>query len=91
MEALVSNRRRESRGLAEWLMAYVRAYRNRSVSSSRELRLVETLSLGGRRQLLLVACGERRYLVGAGAESVETIVPIDHGTSDARLRAEEHR
>ena len=38
------------------------------------MRVVESLALGGRRQLLLVMCDEQEYLVGTGAESVETIV-----------------
>jgi flagellar biogenesis protein FliO len=42
----------------------------------RQMRLVETLSLGGKKQLLLVACGGERFLVGTGADSVQTIVRI---------------
>ena len=33
------------------------------------MRVVETLALGGRRQLILVACGSERFLVGSGAGS----------------------
>jgi hypothetical protein len=40
---------------------------------------VETLSLGGKRQLMLVTCAGESFLVGGSFESVETIV---------RLRAE---
>jgi hypothetical protein len=47
----------------------------RTGGKRRRLRVVESLALGGRRQLLLVMCDEQEYLVGTGAESVETIVP----------------
>ena len=42
----------------------------------RQLRLVETLALGGKRQLMLVTCAGERFLVGGGLESVETIVRL---------------
>jgi hypothetical protein len=47
--------------------------------------MVECLSLGGRRQLMLVECSGERYLVGGGADTVETIVHVGgpqttHGT-----------
>lgn len=45
-------------------------------NAERELSVVETLSLGGKRQLALVMCGERKFLVGM-AESVDSIVPIE--------------
>jgi hypothetical protein len=38
--------------------------------------LVETLALGGKRQLMLVTCGGESFLVGGGMDSVETIVPL---------------
>jgi hypothetical protein len=40
------------------------------------MRLVETLMLGGRRQLMLVSCGEEYFLVGGGIDNVETIVRV---------------
>lgn len=43
----------------------------------KRLELVETLALGGKRQLFVITCDNQRYLVGAGAESVGTIVPIE--------------
>jgi hypothetical protein len=45
----------------------------------RRMRVVESLSLGGRRQLLLVRCDEQEYLVGTGPDSVETIVLRQQG------------
>ncbi|WP_373694179.1 flagellar biosynthetic protein FliO [Edaphobacter paludis] len=40
------------------------------------MHLLETLSLGGKKTLMLVSCGGERFLVGGGLESVETIVPL---------------
>jgi hypothetical protein len=44
--------------------------------SAAQLTVLETLSLGGRRQLFLIACGGERYLVGAGAEGVGTMLRV---------------
>jgi hypothetical protein len=37
---------------------------------------VETLPLGGKRQLMLVTCAGESFLIGGGVESVETIVRV---------------
>jgi hypothetical protein len=42
------------------------------------MELIETLQLGGKRQLLLVSCDGQRYLVGAGSDSVHSIAEIAH-------------
>jgi flagellar biogenesis protein FliO len=42
-----------------------------------QMKLVESLALGNRRQLLLVVCDNQRYLVGAGADSVGSLLAID--------------
>lgn len=42
----------------------------------KQMKLVETLALGGKRQLMLVTCGEQKFLVGSGADGVQTIVAI---------------
>jgi len=67
---------REYEGLVGWVLAGLREYRGVCTSTRKEMRLLETLSLGGRRQLMLVECGGERFLVGGGAESVETIVQV---------------
>jgi flagellar biogenesis protein FliO len=79
-------------GLAAWLLGVLRTLRKRRVTARREMRMVECLSLGGRRQLMLVECSGERYLVGGGADTVETIVHVGgpqttHGT----LLDEEYR
>ncbi len=78
---------READGLAGWLLDRVRGLRQRAGTEAKELQLLEVLSLGGRRQLMLVACGTQQYLVGCGAESVETIVSVS-GVSGTRERGD---
>ena len=70
---------REVGGVVGWLLGKMRSARL-SVTRSRAercLKLVETLSLGGRRQLMLVSCGQKKFLVGVGADGVQTIVAVD--------------
>ena len=46
-------------------------------TSSRCLQVVETLSLGPRKQLLLIRCDGAKYLVATGPDSVQTILRVD--------------
>ena len=63
-------------GLAGWVLRLLRSWRGHREMQREQLRLVETLSLGGKRQLMLVTCAGERFLVGGGPESVETIVRL---------------
>ncbi len=71
-----------SGGLAAWLLLHFGGrVRGRfrllgRVREERRMKLAETLSLGGKRQLMLVLCDGQRYLVGASGEGVETIVAM---------------
>ena len=40
------------------------------------MRVVETLAIGAKKQLVLVSVGGERFLVGTGPESVQTIVRV---------------
>jgi flagellar biogenesis protein FliO len=42
-----------------------------------QMRLLETLPLGGKRQLMLVQGGTERFLVGGGFDAVQTMVKVD--------------
>jgi flagellar biogenesis protein FliO len=66
----------EVQGLAGWLIELLRGWRGQRAMQQKQLRLVETLSLGGKRQLMLVTCDGESFLVGGGMESVETIVRL---------------
>jgi len=66
----------EVQGLAGWMLGLLRAWRGQREMQRKQLRLVETLPLGGKRQLMLVTCAGESFLVGGGSESVETIVRL---------------
>ena len=66
-----------TQGLAGWIIGTLRGWRDRAVTQQRQLRIVESLSLGGKRQLMLVSCGEERFLVGCGSDSVETMARVE--------------
>ena len=64
-------------GLADWLLEVVwRVLGRGGVARSKEMRVVETLTIGPKKQLVLVTCGGERFLVGTGADSVGTIVRV---------------
>ncbi len=71
----------EVQGLAGWVMGQLRDLRSRREIHRKQLRLVETLPLGGKRQLMLVTCGRESFLVGGGMDSIETIVRLKTGAS----------
>jgi flagellar biogenesis protein FliO len=66
----------ESDGLAGWVLRLLGVWRSQRLTASRQLRLVETLPLGGKRQVMLVMCDGERFLVGGGSDSVQTIVRV---------------
>jgi hypothetical protein len=66
----------EERGLAGWLFRLLQGWRGEREVQQRQMRLVETLALGGKRQLMLVRCCGEQFLVGGGIDSVETIVRV---------------
>jgi flagellar biogenesis protein FliO len=71
----------EVQGVAAWVLGLFSVWRNRRETPRKQLRLVEMLQLGGKRQLMLVACAGENFLVGAGADSIETIVRLKAETS----------
>src|SRR6266478_7448717 len=71
----------EVQGLAGWILGLLRGWRGQREIQRKQLRLVETLSLGGKRQLMLVTCAGESFLVGGGMESVETIVRLKAAAS----------
>ena len=50
----------------------------------RRMQLIETLSLGGKRQVQLVRCGGEQFLLGGSLDSVETIVKVSCGIDQNR-------
>jgi hypothetical protein len=66
----------EMHGVAKWVFGTWRGWCEQREVQHKQLQLMETLALGGKRQLMLVSCGGERFLVGGGPESVETIVHV---------------
>ena len=73
----------EPGGLAGWVLGFLR--KQQVKTANRRMQVVETVALGGRRQLMLVECDGERFLVGSGADRVDTIVRI----GDAAVKATE--
>ena len=73
-------------GLGSWLAGALQGrvkLKWRGGSETRveqHMELVETLSLGGKRQVLLIECEGERYLVGCGQDSVTTIEKVTPDT-----------
>lgn len=63
-------------GVSGWLLGLLRGVRSERRPKMRQMHLLETLPLGGKRQLMLVSCGGEHFLVGGGVESVATIVRV---------------
>ena len=73
-------------GAALWLVQAAQllwkwAGASRLRSGERQMEVVETLALGGRKQLLLVRCGGESFLVGTGADSVQSIIRVTPQTT----------
>jgi flagellar biogenesis protein FliO len=66
---------RGDRGLVGWLMETIRA-RTKQNRYRRQLELVETLTLSGKRHLMLVNCDGTRFLVAANGDAPMTIVSL---------------
>jgi flagellar biogenesis protein FliO len=67
----------EVQGLAGWVLGLLRSCAGKREAQGKQMRLIETLALGGKRQLMLVSCAGEKFLVGGGVESVETIVRVN--------------
>ncbi len=52
-----------------------------ATAPQKRLKVVETLTIGPKKQLVLVSCGEQCFLVGTGSDSVQTIVRVEPGTA----------
>jgi len=65
-------------GLAGWIASAASRLRSAGARrpSQRQLKLVERLAIGPKKELLLVRCGESLFLVGTGSGGVQTIVPV---------------
>lgn len=74
-QAVTTKSRIRPTGLAGWVLGLMD--RREGLKAAPHLRVLETLSLGGRRQMMLVVCDGERFLVGAGADRIDTIVAVN--------------
>src|SRR5580658_7015234 len=84
------DRREETRGerqsLGEALLGRIRALFSsvRIERRTRRLKLCETLSLGDKRLVALVECGNQRFLIAATAQNISLLEKLDvSGALDA--------
>lgn len=73
-------------GLAGVLLRLWADRRAAKAGDSRQMELLETLSLGGRRQLMLIRCGDERFLVGGSLDGIETMVKLGTGNPGTARR-----
>jgi flagellar biogenesis protein FliO len=76
-------------GLAAWVVGALQGrvrikWRGGEADRMQQMQLLETLPLGSKRQVLLVACDGERYLVGCGPESVTSIVKVTSALVESR-------
>ncbi len=72
-------------GWLGWVIARVTGEWPLRRGKARQLQMLETLPLGGKRQLILVSCAGELYLVGAGADGVQSIVKAGSGGAGAEF------
>jgi flagellar biogenesis protein FliO len=65
-----------TQSLIQWAARGLNVLGRSKAADQRQLKLVETMSLGGKRQLILVTCSGESFLVGAGVESIDSIVRL---------------
>lgn len=53
---------------------------NKKSGTTRRLQVLETLSIGPKKQMLLISCDGEKYLVATGPESVQTILRVESRT-----------
>lgn len=68
-------------GLAGWLLRRLRRADGNRHAAMKQMRLVETLSLGSKRSLMLVSCAGELFLVGGNVESIGSIVRVNGESS----------
>jgi hypothetical protein len=66
-------------GLAGWLLQWWMGRRSKEAKAVRQMEVLETLQLDGRRQLVLVRCAGEQFLVGGGPDQVNTILRVGCG------------
>jgi len=76
-------------GFAGWAIKLFQQGRANAAARSqeREMALIETLSLGGRKQLALVSVAGQKFLVGTSAEGVDSIALVPEEKTEVVKRS----
>lgn len=77
--AITGSETGQQQGLAGALLQWWAA-RKWKKDHVQQMRLIETLPLGGKRQLMLVQCANESFLVGGGPDQITTIVRLGDAT-----------
>ena len=75
------------RGVWDWLIGWLvqqfGGFRTGGSSvGGPQMQVLETLSVGPKKQLILLRCASETYLIGTGPESVQSILRIESRASD---------
>jgi flagellar biogenesis protein FliO len=65
-----------TQGLVGWLWELMKVWQGERRRQEKQLHLIDTLSLGGKRQLMLVSCEGESFLIGCGLDTVDTIAAL---------------
>jgi hypothetical protein len=75
--------------LMRWLRSLAGRFIERSQPGDRSLFIEGRLTFGPKKQLLLVSCHGKRFLMASSADSVTSLVEVPHkgqGTVEVKLR-----
>ena len=66
------------RRVVDWLSERLRetCLKATTKKAPAQMSVIETMSLGGRRELMLVNCCGKQFLVAASAEAIQSVVPL---------------
>lgn len=78
---------------AAWIDVLRRPFTGKQGNTRRSIEVLDRLSLGGKKSLLLISIGDRRLLVGVGENAAPSITTLkrDSGLSSSRLPAGKSR
>lgn len=75
-------------GLVGWILGCMRRLGSERRSIAKQMHVLETLPLGGKKQLTLVNCAGHLFLVGGSSDAVETIVRVQGNVSPEKAAEE---
>jgi hypothetical protein len=71
--------------MSGWRWWQARGLEQQRRTAKKELFLLETMVLGPKQRVVLMRCGNERFLVGMGAEGVTSVVRVEDDAASAGL------